>query len=132
MINRRFKIAYVIFFIGTFFFTAYGILKLGEQGGPCNAGLAIIVLSPFLLICSILLGISFYKLTKEQKTNFRASIILSFVSLTIWTYWLYSFAQDDFKKNALYLSLFEVLNILTLVIGIVPKVIIEIKKNKVY
>ena len=40
----------IIIFLLTIPYNGYGILQLGKQGKPCNAGIATIVLTPFLLI----------------------------------------------------------------------------------
>src|SRR5690349_25139356 len=57
--GQKIKTIFLLAFITTIFYTGYGVLQLGKEGGPCNAGLAIIVLTPFLLICVALLATTF-------------------------------------------------------------------------
>ena len=63
-------------FIGTIIYTAYGVLQLGRQGGPCNGGLAIIILTPLLLVCIGLLIGTFSWLTYSNKTDFTKPVFL--------------------------------------------------------
>jgi hypothetical protein len=100
--------------IATIIYTGYGILQLGNQGGPCNAGLAIIALTPFLLLCTVLLATTFPWMTSSNRTSFSKPVIFSVVSLLIWTYWFYVFAEDSIKDTILYLGLFECLNVFIL------------------
>jgi len=103
-------------FIGTVIWAGYGIFQLGKLGGPCNAGIAIIVLIPFLIICAgLLLSTSPWLMFRKQE-NYIKPILYAFFSLVIWTYWIYSFFEDDAKKSVLYLGPFELINILLLAI----------------
>ncbi len=117
----------LISFFATIIYTGYGILQLGKQGGPCNAGLAIIILTPFLLLCTVLLTMTFPWLTFSTKTNFTKPIIFSTVSLLIWTYWFYVFTEDSVKDSLLYLGLFEFIN--AFVLSIFVRQTIKIKTS---
>ena len=100
--GQKNKTIFIIFFIVTIIYTGYGILQLGKQGGPCNGGLAIIALTPFLLLCFGLLVATFSWLTYTDKTNFRKPITFTIISLIIWTYWFYIFSEDSLKDSLLY------------------------------
>jgi hypothetical protein len=123
------KIIFYFSFIGTIIYTAFGILQLGRQGGPCNGGLAIIVLTPFLLVCIGLLIGTFSWLTYSNKTNSTKPIIFTIISLLIWTYWFFTFMGDSLKEGLLYLGLFELFNILLLMFFVKQKIKMKIEKT---
>ena len=114
--SKILKILLIFLFIVTTIYTVYGILQLSKLGGPCNVGLAFIVLIPFLFVCVLLTGTSFYSLITRQTTNFKLSITLSFISLSCWTFLYIIFASDDLLKATLYLGLFEIFNIYSLLV----------------
>ena len=123
------KTIFYFSFIGTIIYTAYGVLQLGRQGGPCNGGLAIIVLTPFLLVCIGLLIGTFSWLTYSDKTNFTKPIVFSIISLLSWTYWLFTFLEDSIKEGLLYLGLFELFNIILLLFFVRQKIKNENRKD---
>ena len=123
------KTLFYFSFIGTIIYTAYGVLQLGRQGGPCNGGLAIIILTPFLLVCIGLLIGTFSWLTYSNKTDFTKPIFFTIISLLIWSYWFFTFLGDSIKEGLIYLGLFELFNILLLLIFVKQKIKTENRKD---
>ena len=111
--GNRIKTLSICLFILTIVYTCYGILKLSREGGPCNGGLAIIILTPFLLICFVLLIIAF-TISGSKRLNLEKPIILAVISLVSWTLVSLTFLEDSFKETVLYLGFFEVFNIYVL------------------
>ena len=110
---------YLGFYLVTIVFTCYGILQLSSSGGPCNAGIAFIILIPVLLICSLLLARAIYLIYNFGKSYSKSPKILTSISLIIWSYWSFQFLSDGTTEYGFfYLGLFEVLNIWTLMIAI--------------
>ena len=128
MIQRN-KTLFYFSFIGTIIYTAYGVLQLGRQGGPCNGGLAIIILTPFLLVCIGLLIGTFSWLTYSNKTDFTKPIFFTIISLLIWSYWFFTFLADSIKEGLIYLGLFELFNILLLLFFVKQKIKTENRKD---
>jgi hypothetical protein len=92
---------------------------MGKQGGPCNGGLAIIALIPPFLICIPLLFFSVKNFIDNSQKNLP--IIGIAVSLSIWTFMLVSFANDDVKEALEYLGPFEILNVIIITVVIFKK-----------
>ena len=109
--RQRSKVIFISLFILTIVYTCYGILQLGRHGGPCNGGLAIIVLTPFVLICVGLLTVSFSLLSNQKKTELAKPILLVIISLCVWTFVSITFLEDSIKESILYLGPLEALNI---------------------
>jgi hypothetical protein len=101
-------------FIGTVIYTFYGILQLSRKGGPCNVGLSIIMLTPFLILCATLLAKS-YMNSLQNEADFKP-ILFTFLSLSIWTYWFYTFSEDSVKESFIYLGAFEITNVLMVIV----------------
>jgi hypothetical protein len=120
--GRKATAIFFLSFVGTVICAGYGIFQLGKLGGPCNAGIAIIVLIPFLVVCAaLLLSTSPWLMFREQE-DFIKPILYTFSSLLIWTYWIYSFLQDDGKNEVLYLGPFELINIFLLIIYFIRQI----------
>jgi hypothetical protein len=112
-------------FILTTIYSCYGILQLGRQGGPCNAGLAIIVLTPFLLLCVGLISASLVLSSTKKKRSLTKPLVFSTISLSIWTFLFLTFLKDSAKESILYLGLFEVFNIYLII-----NLLYQEKRNK--
>ena len=116
--RQKTKAIFYLSFIATISYTTYGIFQLGKQGGPCNGGLAIIVMIPFFAVCSGLLISTFSDLTDPNRTNYNKSVFLATVSLLIWSYWFFTFFEDSIKDSILYLGLFELFNTFILMLSV--------------
>lgn len=114
--NFRYKKLYGLYFIASLSYTIFGIMHLARDGGPCNGGLALFILGPAILLCTILMIFSFsFFINSYQNT---VPVFLSAISLLIWTYCLLSFAGDDLAESFLFLGPFELFIIVTLFIEI--------------
>jgi hypothetical protein len=126
-VGKRIKTLSICLFILTTIYTCYGILKLGREGGPCNGGLAIIILTPLLLVCFVLLIVTF-SISVSRRLNLDKPIILALISLVSWTLGSLTFLEDSFKETVLYLGFFEVFNIYVLVVLTSQRRLNKIKK----
>ena len=109
-----FPTPYKVFAVLTFGYTLYGISQLGKDGGPCNAGLAIIYYTPLLFVCSILIIWSLYRIKKKGVKDRSISIILSAFSLLIWVLAIPESIDDSHYKGIIYLCPFAFLQILSI------------------
>jgi hypothetical protein len=126
-VGDKIKTLSICLFILSLVYTCYGILKLGREGGPCNGGLAIIILTPFLLVCFILL-IVIFSISGSKRSNLDKPIILAVISLVAWTFVSLTFLQDSFKEAVIYLGFFEVFNIYILIVLTNQRRLNKIKK----
>jgi len=110
-----FKNIYYISFVLTVIYSIFGIFKMGEVGGPCNGGIAIIELIPILFIASIFQLSSFNLWSKSTKRNWFYPI-LSFIGISIWCWASTMFLDENAIGNLLYLSPFFILSIATIII----------------
>ncbi|MCW3103153.1 MAG: hypothetical protein JWO09_1593 [Bacteroidetes bacterium] len=92
-----------------FFITAiYSILVLpafaAHAGGSCNAGVALIGIGFFLIICSVLTFIAVYLITKHsQTTKGRTTAkVLSVIAAVIWGFWTIGVITDEPLAGAAY------------------------------
>ncbi len=109
MSKKKRNIIYI--FIAIIGYTIFGIFQLGKSGGPCNAGLLIIVSMPILLVCSFFLLLTFSWIESTEKTKFVIPIILVLISILIWTVHLFYFYQDSILESLLFLGFFEIFNL---------------------
>ncbi|PWT74816.1 MAG: hypothetical protein C5B59_10220 [Bacteroidetes bacterium] len=102
IIKTGFKIAIAVLLLIALVYTTYGILELSKSGGPCNAGLAFIVLMPGLLICTILLSSSFILYLRKERSSQDRSLLLAIISLVVWGFWIMAFMTGDVSKEGIY------------------------------
>jgi hypothetical protein len=98
---------YAFVFVFLLIYTFYGIIKLSEKGGPCNAGLALFTLVPALLFSSALLTFAVLLFLKNREKNLGNSFLICFVSLLIWSCCIFSSLSEDIFKTLIYLGAFE-------------------------
>ena len=103
--------------------TAYSFVALlsfsNKTGGPCNAGIAIIFIGFFLIICSLLVFFAIKYIIRLQRTtkgNKRARIF-TIIALLIWGFWLVAFFGDDMKESIMYITPFLITIILTVIMA---------------
>ena len=121
------KKLYRIFFIITLIYTMYGILQMSKDGGPCNAGIALIFLTPLLLVCSVLIVMAVPAFQNDSRRNWTVKVIACIFSLILWNGAMYIFSDGgDVGEVILYLSLFDILNIWRLVTLFKQKALIRI------
>lgn len=96
------KIIYSVIFAAVFAFTIYGATRI-DSGGPCNAGIVMLITMMGAFFCSGLLLISFLLLKAGEKGKILLSIVLSVFSLSIWSFLFYSAFSDE-GVNPLYSS----------------------------
>jgi len=111
-------------------YTIFGIYQLGKKGGPCNAGIVIIVLIPSLLICLGLLASTFKWVMPTKKTNHTIPITLSIISLLIWTSWFILLGEAEPLYVFIYLGFFELLILLFLAYFISQSIQVQKLKYK--
>jgi hypothetical protein len=114
--NLMIKRVYYFSFIVITFYTIYGILKMGETGGPCNAGIAIITYIPILLIVACMLLASFHIWLKGLSHRFGSCQLLSILGILCWTGGIMISIDSDGTRDMLYLCPLLVLSIATLMI----------------
>jgi len=108
------KYIFYLLFIIVVSITLYGIATLATYGGPCNAGIALIVLYPQLILSS------FFQILMFERRNDRLkafSIFVIIVTIGLFASWLkysYIFWLDYPKESLLYLTPFAILNVITL------------------
>lgn len=115
--NLNTKQIYYISFSLVLTYTLFGICKMGSVGGPCNAGIAIIVLFPAIFIVAIM-QVSSFNLWLKGNGNGIGSCVLSLIGILIWCGAIMMFMDENAIKNLIYLSPFLLLNIATLVISV--------------
>jgi hypothetical protein len=111
------KIIYWIIFAVVFVFTFYGATRI-DSGGPCNAGIVMVLTMMAALFCSGLLLISFLLLKTGERGKSFGSILLSLFSLSIWTFMGYDSFQSDKLTAVVNLGEFEIMNLWTLASGL--------------
>ena len=89
---------------------------MGEVGGPCNAGIAIIVFMPILLIVTFMQLSSFHIWLRGTKRKFGFSIILSIIGMLFWGGGIIISMDENAIANLFYLSPFLIFCIATLII----------------
>jgi hypothetical protein len=109
--RQKSKLIFISIFVLATIYTFYGILQLAREGGPCNGGLALIVLAPFLLISIGLIIATFILLNRQNKLDLTIPIILTRISLLAWTLGSSTFLSDSLKETVQYLGLFELFHI---------------------
>jgi hypothetical protein len=114
--NLNIKKAYYTVFALIFIYTIYGVFKMGEVGGPCNAGIAIIVFMPILLIVTFMQLSSFHIWLRGTKRKFGFSIILSIIGMLFWGGGIIISMDENAIANLFYLSPFLIFCIATLII----------------
>lgn len=117
------KRIFIWIFIGIVIYTCYAIFQLGKQEGPCNGGIAIIVLMPFLILCIILLKKTFPFFSIGNVKNLNRPIVFAIISLGVWSYWFYTFSEEGFTKTMGYLGLFEGANLFILFVLLRQRII---------
>lgn len=109
------KRTYYTAFIFIFSYTIYGIFKMGELGGPCNAGIAIILFMPILLIVSLMQLSSFHMWLRGTKRRFGFSAILSIIGLLLWCGGIMISIDENAIANLFYLGPFLIFCIAALI-----------------
>lgn len=107
------------------FYTLLTLIPIDKTGGPCNQGLAFIIIAPFIIIVTAIQYLAYYRMTNNQ---FEKKYFHQFMSLCccgVWILFFYLFASDSLLHAILYLTPFLVLNITVLIITFKPKLIIE-------
>ena len=108
--NKKIKILFLTLFGLILIFSFGGIIQLSRSGGPCNAGIAFIVLVPAMIVitimqCFILNYVAI--LASDKKTSWA---IVSFFIALAWVFLMKLFSDD--KSAILYLSPFLIFNVL--------------------
>ena len=114
----RGKVTYSMFFIVSLSCALFGIFQLGKEGGPCNAGLGLLILAPVVLICILLIIPPFITAITQNNNSSTFAISLAIISFVIWTIAIFIFADAEEIEDTLLLTVFEIFIITTLVISI--------------
>ena len=114
----RGKVTYSMFFIASLSCALFGIFQLGKEGGPCNAGLGLLILAPVVLICILLIIPPFITAITQNNNSSTFAISLAIISFVIWTIAIFIFADAEEIEDTLLLTVFEIFIITTLVISI--------------
>ena len=114
----RGKVTYSMFFIVSLSCALFGIFQLGKEGGPCNAGLGLLILVPVVLICILLIIPPFITAITQNNNSSTFAISLAIISFVIWTIAIFIFADAEEIEDTLLLTVFEIFIITTLVISI--------------
>jgi hypothetical protein len=95
--NQGTKILKPLFYL-TAIYSFFALTPLAEKtGGACNAGVVLIGIGLFLIICSVLIFVSINNITRTQRTTTgnRVAKVFSILALVIWGFWAGSFAVDE-------------------------------------
>ena len=106
------------------FYTLLTIIPIDKTGGPCNQGLAFIIIGPFIIIVTAIQYLAYYRITNNQLEKKYFYQFMSFCCCAIWILFFCLFASDRLLHAILYLTPFLVLNITVLIITLKPKLII--------
>ena len=108
--NKKIKILFLTLFGLTIIFSFWGIIQLSKAGGPCNAGIAFIVLVPAMIVITILqcFILNYVAILASDKNTSWA--IVSFFMALAWVFLMKLFSDD--KNAILYLSPFLIFNVL--------------------
>ena len=108
--NKKKVILFGSLFGLTIIFSFWGIIQMSKTGGPCNSGIAFIILTPAVVLLSIMqLSILNYLLYSVRKNSLSWGII-SLIFTLIWVFLMNMFSDD--KKIIIYLTPFLLFNIL--------------------
>ena len=91
----RGKVTYSMFFIVSLSCALFGIFQLGKEGGPCNAGLGLLILAPVVLICILLIIPPFITAITQNNNSSTFAISLAIISFVIWTIAIFIFADAE-------------------------------------
>jgi hypothetical protein len=108
--NKKNAILFLTLFGLTIIFSVWGIVQLSKADGPCNAGIAFIVLVPAMIAITILqcFILNYVAILASQKNESWASV--SFFIALVWVFFMKLFSDD--KHAILYLSPFLIFNVL--------------------
>jgi hypothetical protein len=103
-----------------FFLTAiYSFLALStfaeKTAGACNAGIALMGIGFFLILCAVLTFIAVHLVTKSKQTGTsrKAAKVLSIIALVIWGFWTVGVCTNEPLAGAAYFLPFLITVILT-------------------
>lgn len=120
MTKSVFKLLYFVVVI----YTLFTLIPIDKTGGPCNQGLAFIIIGPFIIIVTAIQYLAYYRMTNNQLEKKYFYQFMSLCCCAIWILFLYLFASYNLLYAILYLTPFLVLNITVLIITFKPKLII--------
>ena len=108
--NKKIRILFLTLFGFTIIFSFWGTFQLSKAGGPCNAGISLIVLVPAMIVITLLqcFILNYVAILASDKNTSWASV--SFFMSLAWVFLMKLFSDD--KNAILYLSPFLIFNVL--------------------
>ena len=123
MTKSVFRLLYFVIVI----YTLLTLIPIDKTGGPCNQGLAYVIIGPLIIIVTAMQYLAYYRLTNNQIEKKFFYQFMSFCCCAVWTLFFYLFASDQLLYAILYLTPFLVLNITVLIITFRPELITKSK-----
>ena len=113
------KILKPLFYLTTVY-SFFALTPLAEKtGGACNAGIVLIGIGFFLVICAVLTFFAIKNITGIEQTNSRNGVakVLSILALLIWGFWAVTFVYDELAFTLLYFTPFLITIFTTIIVA---------------
>ena len=120
MTKSVFRLLYFVIVI----YTLLTLIPIDKTGGPCNQGLAYVIIGPLIIVVTIIQSLAYSRLTNKQLDKKFFYQFMSLCCCTIWTLFFYLLASNQLLYAILYLTPFLVLNIAVLIITFRTKLIL--------